>query len=100
MLIGSASLDEGSIFVHGVEMRFSTMSKIQNSLGVCLQKDLLWDRLTVQEHLELFLRLRNVALDSVESQIRSFDLVPDQIADTLSGGQKRKLCLAIALVRS
>lgn len=86
-------IDLFSAVVNGRELNFANLSAIQSEMGVCLQRDIFWDSLTVQEHFELFLRLRKQPLDSMADTIRSFDLQPDQQASTLSGGQKRKLNL-------
>ena len=81
-------------------MNFANLRKIQSSMGVCLQRDVYWPSMTVEEHLELFLRLRGERINSktIVDEIKMFDLVPDQKAESLSGGQKRKLNIAIALV--
>eukprot|EP01040_Poterioochromonas_malhamensis_P010000 gene10001-10866_t len=73
-------------------------------LGVVTQNNSLWDRLTVQSHLYLFARLRGVPEDLVkgivENTIEQLELAPhrDKLAMNLSGGMKRKLCVAIALI--
>ncbi|KAK9473660.1 uncharacterized protein V1510DRAFT_413533 [Dipodascopsis tothii] len=72
------------------------------SLGLCPQKNVMWDDLTVAEHVRLFSRLKSaapkkaVALE-VERLTDECDLALKAGAKskTLSGGQKRKLQLAI-----
>ena len=64
----------------------------------------LWPTLTVSEHLRLFANLKGVAKTEVENEVDAMieavkmqdkrDVFPTQ----LSGGQKRKLSLAIALI--
>jgi hypothetical protein len=60
--------------------------------------------LTVREHLELFARIKGIeesqVNDVVKSLIELMDLVPFEFkrAGTLSGGNKRKLSVAIALI--
>jgi ATP-binding cassette subfamily A (ABC1) protein 1 len=92
---------------------FTKRSNIQ--IGYCPQFDALIDNLTVREHLELFSRLklsqclttatlkttleRNVAKE-VDRLIQELTLKPfeHKLAGTLSGGNKRKLSVAIAMV--
>eukprot|EP01062_Namystynia_karyoxenos_P053707 TRINITY_DN43666_c0_g1_i1.p1 TRINITY_DN43666_c0_g1~~TRINITY_DN43666_c0_g1_i1.p1 ORF type:complete len:1684 (+),score=362.42 TRINITY_DN43666_c0_g1_i1:86-5137(+) len=75
----------------------------QSRLGVCLQKDTLWDDLTCLEHLEFFCRLRcapsrdpgrAAAALLLELGLES---EADKRASELSGGMKRRLSAACAL---
>ncbi|RMZ79683.1 hypothetical protein DV738_g3253, partial [Chaetothyriales sp. CBS 135597] len=69
-------------------------------LGLCPQKNVLWDELTVEEHVRIFNKIKSVELASKE-EIRSLISACDILhkvsarSKTLSGGQKRKLQLAI-----
>ncbi|KIX01192.1 uncharacterized protein Z518_08917 [Rhinocladiella mackenziei CBS 650.93] len=69
-------------------------------LGTCPQFDA-FDSLTVMEHLILYARLRGIAhVHQAASTLIEFvglNQYADRIAHTLSGGNKRKLSLAIAL---
>jgi ATP-binding cassette subfamily A (ABC1) protein 1 len=80
------------------------LSSIRSDLGVCPQHDVLWPELTVNEHLYLFAALKGVPPTSVESEAaRSLELVGltekalVRVA-ALSGGQKRKLSVALAFL--
>lgn len=70
-------------------------------LGLCPQKNVLWDELTVFEHVKIFNQLKSDGAkdsrDGIESLIRACDLGHKIKAKsaTLSGGQKRKLQLAM-----
>jgi ABC-type multidrug transport system ATPase subunit len=70
-------------------------------LGLCPQKNVMWDELTVFEHVQIFNRLKSASSgdskDTIESLIRACDLGHKLKAQssTLSGGQKRKLQLAM-----
>jgi ABC-type multidrug transport system ATPase subunit len=70
-------------------------------LGVCPQFDAM-DTLSVREHLAFYARIRGVTdvARAVEAMVRSVGLQPfaDRMADKLSGGNKRKLSLAMALI--
>ena len=82
------------------------MSEIRDSLGICPQFDVLWPELTVREHLELYAAFAGVPSDRVES------LVHEKVAEvaltektsypagSLSGGQRRKLSVAMAFIGS
>uniref|UniRef100_A0A7S1CQA7 ABC transporter domain-containing protein n=1 Tax=Bicosoecida sp. CB-2014 TaxID=1486930 RepID=A0A7S1CQA7_9STRA len=80
------------------------MDEIRHSMGVCPQHDVLWDDLTVREHLVYFAGLKGVAQDKVDEQVRAkieeVGLVEKEFvqAGELSGGQRRKLSVAIALI--
>ena len=79
-------------------------SKFRKYLGICPQHDVLFDDLTVKEHLEMFCVFKSVKRDKIDEEIdkilQDFDLLEkkDCKACNLSGGQKRKLSICIALV--
>ena len=74
------------------------------SIGVCPQHDILWDDLTVGEHLLFYARLKGVPSSQERAKvIESLErvrLVPfeNRLTRGLSGGEKRRLSIAIALV--
>jgi len=82
----------------------SEFSKGATHLGVVTQNNSLWDRLSVEAHLQLFARLRGVPEDMVyqvvDGTIDQLELTPHRkkLSMRLSGGMKRKLCVAIALI--
>ena len=73
-------------------------------LGVVNQHNTLWDLMNAEEHLQLFARLRGVRESSIKPMVAAMldqtELRPHchKLTTYLSGGMKRKLCLAIALV--
>ena len=82
----------------------SGMADIRQHLGVCPQFDILWESLTPMEHLRIFAAIKEVPPQSVESmsmnlleEMRLSDVAHKQ-AGTFSGGMKRRLSVAIALV--
>lgn len=91
-IAGLHELTSGSISIDG-----------RGGLGIAPQKNVLWDDLTVQEHLVTFNRLKApgapASKDDILELIRSIDLFPKRnaLAKTLSGGQKRKLQLGMML---
>jgi ATP-binding cassette subfamily A (ABC1) protein 3 len=93
----------GNAFVTGYSI-LTDFPKASTHLGVVTQNNSLWDRLSVEAHLKLFARLRGVREDQVykvvDATIDQLELTPHRhkLAMKLSGGMKRKLCVAIALI--
>ncbi|KAF2003481.1 nod factor export ATP-binding protein I [Amniculicola lignicola CBS 123094] len=89
-LSGLNTITAGSIEIDGT-----------GGLGLCPQKNVMWDELTVFEHVQIFNRLKASGTvedkESMRSLIRACDLGHKMNAKscTLSGGQKRKLQLAM-----
>lgn len=87
---GLNTITSGSIEIDGT-----------GGLGLCPQKNVLWDELTVFEHVKIFNQLKSDGArdkrDGIEKLIRACDLGHKTKAKsaTLSGGQKRKLQLAM-----
>ncbi|PFX16944.1 ATP-binding cassette sub-family A member 1 [Stylophora pistillata] len=103
MLTGDISVTSGEAFVDG----YSVLTDIHNahqSMGYCPQFDGLDSQLTAAEHLRLYARLRGVPEKDVkkvvESLIARMNLTEyaNRCAGGYSGGNKRKLSTAIALV--
>ncbi|KFA77674.1 hypothetical protein S40288_02710 [Stachybotrys chartarum IBT 40288] len=93
------SRNGGDVFVENISISKNRASARQN-LGVCPQFDAI-DSMTVREHLEHYARLRGIpeVKSQVQAVVRAVGLEPytDVMAHTLSGGNKRKLSLGIAL---
>ncbi len=68
-------------------------------MGVCPQQNVLFNNLTVLEHLKFFERIKGVSGSEVEDRAKEVGLGDffHTKAGQLSGGNKRKLQLAIAL---
>ncbi|XP_013398468.1 ATP-binding cassette sub-family A member 5-like [Lingula anatina] len=105
MMTGLMSPSDGACTIFGQDVQEdSDLERIQQSLGVCPQHDILFDDLSAKEHLEIFARLKGIHEDLVESEVkRILDLcdLEDQVhtfAKDLSGGQRRKLSVGIALI--
>lgn len=77
---------------------------VRQSLGLCQQFDVLFDYLTCKEHLELVCELKDIPRGEVQGQIAEILQIVmlgdhvNKISKSLSGGMKRKLSLAMALV--
>ena len=109
LLTGALTDFEGDAFVDGVDVK-KHPERARASLGVCPQFDVLWPSLTVREHLELFAAFRPLVerggqkeksvAARVAASLAAVGLArdADRLAGTLSGGQRRKLSLAIAFI--
>ena len=93
----------GEAFVNGFSV-INQLDDVRQNLGYCPQFDALDPLLTGREHLRLYARLRGLDEDSVkreaENGLRRLGLAAyaDRCAGTYSGGNKRKLSTAIALI--
>jgi ABC-type multidrug transport system, ATPase component len=103
ILTGILEADEGDIMYGNLDFR-EDFEQIRRTLGFCAQKDILYSELTVEEHLRMIAAVRGVPENDVEAEINS---VIEKIgiqrertkrASALSGGNKRKLCLAMATI--
>ncbi|KAL4853959.1 ATP-binding cassette sub-family A member 3 [Chlorella vulgaris] len=81
------------------------MAAIRGSLGVCPQFDVLWPQLTVREHLELYGAIKGYAAGAEQAALAEAAAAEVGLASKLgaaagelSGGQKRKLSVALAFV--
>ncbi|KAI9002146.1 hypothetical protein DFJ74DRAFT_696885 [Hyaloraphidium curvatum] len=80
------------------------MDQVYCNIGICPQHDILWDDLTIEEHLLFYARLKGVpAAEEKEVVKQSMEAVSLQdmswrLSKGLSGGEKRRLSIAIALV--
>lgn len=94
------SHNSGEVFVENIPIS-KHRAAARNSLGVCPQVDAC-DQMTVLEHLQFYARVRGVVgvEHNVHEVIRAvgLQLFQHRMAAKLSGGNKRKLSLAIALM--
>ncbi|XP_057710932.1 phospholipid-transporting ATPase ABCA1-like isoform X1 [Corythoichthys intestinalis] len=103
MLTGDITLSAGEAFLDGYSIR-TEMREAQQRMGYCPQFDAINELLTGQEHLEFYARLRGVPEKEVAMVakwgIQKLGLVKyaTKPAGTYSGGNKRKLSTAIALI--
>jgi ATP-binding cassette subfamily A (ABC1) protein 3 len=94
------SKNGGSIFVENIEIN-RHRAQARSHLGVCPQYDAM-DQMTVLEHLRFYARVRGVQEieHNVDAVIKAVGLqaFSSRMAAKLSGGNKRKLSLGIALI--
>uniref|UniRef100_A0A7N9AR62 P-type phospholipid transporter n=1 Tax=Mastacembelus armatus TaxID=205130 RepID=A0A7N9AR62_9TELE len=103
MLTGDITPSSGEAFLNGYSIR-TEMGAVHQNMGYCPQFDAIDDLLTGREHLEFYARLRGIPEKEVamvaEWGIQKLGLVKysNKSAGTYSGGNKRKLSTAIALI--
>jgi len=103
MLGGDVLPSSGTALLAGFDI-VTQQQSCRSLLGYCPQIDPLLELLTAREHLDLFARIKGVPEAEVDAtvreQLRRMDLVQyaNKKAGSLSGGNKRKLCVAIALI--
>lgn len=104
MIRGDVIPDVGDIVINGTSV-VSHPKTARASLGVCPQFTAIDSQLTVREHLITYGKLKGLVPgpelnDSVEAVLRgtALHMYADRLASKLSGGNQRKLSLAIALM--
>ena len=101
VISGAEEPDNGDIFLDNISI-ITNKSYLYSNIGLCQQEDILFDYLTVEEHLKYMMELKGSKSD--EQQIDMFingidlNIKKESLCKTLSGGEKRKLCIAIALI--
>lgn len=103
VLTGTHAADRGEAYLDGYSLTDESVNALE-SIGVCPQFDILWEDLSIVEHLYFYSRLKGVSRqferEAVQASIDLCDLesCKDKPTKKLSGGQKRRLSIAIALV--
>lgn len=103
MLIGMIPPTSGRATINGYDIT-TEIDQARNSIGICLQDNILFNDLTVGEHIIFFCRLKGMKDSSkIKSEVEKYtsmlglDDKKDQRSKSLSGGQKRRLSIANAL---
>ena len=100
---GAIASTKGTLSLGGKEP-IDQFIGIQNCLGIVFQDNVIMSNLSIKEHLDLFGAIRGISPDTLDKSIEYFadllqltEMLPNRAGD-LSGGQKRKLCIAMALL--
>lgn len=103
MLTGMFAPTSGTAFLNDHDIRMD-IDEARKSLGLCPQHNILFDDLTVREHLIFFCRLKGINSkqdmdEEISKYVNLLDLSDkiNALSKTLSGGQKRKLSIGVAL---
>jgi ABC-type multidrug transport system ATPase subunit len=100
--MGSSTNEQCDSFVYGSSIS-SEMDQVRRSLGVCPQHDVLFESLNVEEHIMFFAQLKGASYEAAANEastlLHLFHLGNrmDHLGNELSGGQRRKLSVAIAV---
>ncbi|CAN8006680.1 unnamed protein product, partial [Ixodes hexagonus] len=103
MLTGLTPTSRGNAYMVDSTLSRNTRTW-QSNIGYCLQFDGLLELMTAREYLRLIARLRSVRSEAVASLVQCFiDIVgltekADKRCGTYSGGNKRKLAIAAAVI--
>ncbi|KAM9057549.1 phospholipid-transporting ATPase ABCA3 isoform 3-T10 [Megaptera novaeangliae] len=103
MLTGLFPPTSGRAYISGYEIS-QDMAQIRKSLGLCPQHDVLFDNLTVAEHLYFYAQLKGLSRQKCPEEVKrmlhilSLEDKRDSRSRFLSGGMRRKLSIGIALI--
>ena len=103
MLTGDIKISSGEAYIAGFRVK-TEMTKARQHIGYCPQFDALDSFLSGWEHLEFYARLRGIPEEQISKIVRwsirklGLSEYSNVIAGAYSGGNKRKLSTAIALV--
>ncbi|XP_060533320.1 cholesterol transporter ABCA5-like [Cylas formicarius] len=105
ILTGLTAPTAGTAYIFGYDVRDpNDMDQIRRMTGVCPQHDILFDNLSPKEHLEFFATVKGIPSNDIDYEVRKtlrdIDLLDkaNSAAKHLSGGQKRKLSVGIAVI--
>lgn len=88
--------------INGHDIR-TNLYKARGSIGLCPQHNILFDELTVREHIIFYSRLKGLSDEEIAEEVLKYvqllELEPkmDAKSASLSGGMKRKLSVGVAL---
>jgi ABC-type multidrug transport system ATPase subunit len=103
MLIGLFAPSSGTAFIRGLDIRTS-LDVIHSMIGICPQHDVLWDNLTGKEHLMFYGRIKGLKGDDLKNEVKyllekvKLTSARNKVSKKYSGGMKRRLSVAIALM--
>lgn len=103
MLTGLFKPTSGTAYIDGKDIRYR-IDDARKSLGLCPQHNVLFDELTVEEHFQLFCKLKGSSSEiEIERETNKYIAMLEMedkrktLSCALSGGMKRKLSIGIAL---
>jgi len=103
MLSGEFAPSDGEAYLGGLNL-LNDIHTCRRKIGFCPQFDSIFELLTAREHLELYARIKGIReeyiTDIANAKISEMGLTEyaDRFAGTFSGGNKRKLMVAIAMI--
>ncbi|XP_077531563.1 phospholipid-transporting ATPase ABCA3-like isoform X3 [Haemaphysalis longicornis] len=103
MLTGDIPMSSGNAFLGTASLQ-DNLQEFQSKIGYCPQFDAQIDKLTGRETLELFALIRGVPSHRVPSVVNymislaDLEIHADKMTEAYSGGSRRKLSIAMALI--
>jgi ABC-2 type transport system ATP-binding protein len=103
MMCGLLRPDAGQVLIHGQRVQGGA-AEVRARVGVCPQEAILWEKLTALEQLEFIGSLYGISPQVARQrgaallEALGLSSKANQLAGKLSGGMKRRLNLALALV--
>ncbi|NXH91899.1 ABCAA protein, partial [Edolisoma coerulescens] len=105
VLSGLSFPSEGSATIYNYRLsEMGDREEIRGMIGICPQFDTQFEVLTVKENLKTFAEIKGIKSKEVEREVQNIlellDIsnIQDTQAEKLSGGQKRKLSIGIAML--
>ncbi|XP_028286434.1 cholesterol transporter ABCA5 isoform X2 [Parambassis ranga] len=105
ILCGICPPTDGSATIYGTPVaEIADASEMKQLVGICPQFNIIFDVLTVEEHLRIFAAIKGIPPADIDAEVSKVlkDLDLEKImtaqAKNLSGGQKRKLSVGIAIL--
>lgn len=102
MLTGMFPPTSGTAIINGCDIR-TNISGARMSLGICPQHNVLFDKMSVADHIRFFTRIKGLSKAEVESEVSKYlklielENKANAPSHTLSGGMQRKLSACCAL---
>lgn len=101
MLIGKHRPSSGTAFIHGFDI-VNDKREIRQRIGYCPSDNILFDDLTVEEHISFYGILKGIPIEKAQKDIKKYlkaldlDYSMYLMGKELSQILKRKLCVALA----
>lgn len=98
LMVGLLKSDYGTTYYEGSDVD-KNLNAVRRDFGVCSQNNILYDELTVEDHIKIFAGIKGVK-PNIKEILEEIDLTnqKDSKVIALSGGQKRKLCIGLAII--
>uniref|UniRef100_A0A673MUA1 ATP-binding cassette sub-family A member 5-like n=1 Tax=Sinocyclocheilus rhinocerous TaxID=307959 RepID=A0A673MUA1_9TELE len=104
ILCGICPPTEGTATIYGSPVaEIADGAEMKQLVGICPQFNIIFDVLTVEEHLRIFAAIKGILPSDIDGEVRKvlrdldLEKIMDAQAKNLSGGQKRKLSVGLVL---
>uniref|UniRef100_A0A8C0YNQ4 ABC transporter domain-containing protein n=1 Tax=Cyprinus carpio carpio TaxID=630221 RepID=A0A8C0YNQ4_CYPCA len=104
ILCGICPPTEGTATIYGSPVaEIAERAEMKQLVGICPQLNIIFDLLTVEEHLRIFAAIKGILPCDIDGEVRKvlkdldLEKIMDAQAKNLSGGQKRKLSVGLVL---